>query len=116
MVRSKKQVAKLNSIMNILLGLALLVGMFALPYIYYVFLRFGVFTVCLINLYVLFKYNEIGNRLGALAVIVLFFLLVLFNPFIPIHLSKTCWSYIDAICGAGFIGYGFHLWKYYRMQ
>jgi uncharacterized membrane protein YccC len=67
------------------------------PYGYYQLLRF---VVCGISVYVAFMaYN--WHKIWA--TYLFGFFAVLFNPLIPVHLSRELWQPIDVICGILFI-------------
>jgi hypothetical protein len=67
------------------------------PYGYYQLLRF---IVCGVSVYVAFM----GYNWHKIWVAWLFgFIAFLFNPLIPIHLSREVWQPIDIICGTLFI-------------
>ena len=79
--------------MNKLLGVLLLIGVFPLPYDYYIYLR----TVIMLGtLYLLVRdWKESDSQTkGVLIVIV-----ILFNSFSPIYLTKMIWVVIDIISG-----------------
>jgi hypothetical protein len=67
------------------------------PYGYYQLLRF---VVCGIASFIAFVAY---NRQKKWAVWLFGFIGVLFNPLIPIHLSRELWQPIDVICGIIFI-------------
>jgi len=68
------------------------------PYGYYTFMRF---LVCCVSAYVAFKLNNI-KRLK-LHVVPLVAIAMLFNPLIPVHLSRNIWLPIDIGTGLYFI-------------
>ena len=79
-------------------ALCLLGALAPWPYGYYQLLRF---VVCGAAIYTAFKaygWHKIW------AVWVFGFVALLFNPFIPIHLSSEVWHPIDVVC-AGLFGY-----------
>jgi hypothetical protein len=87
----------MNNRKNILLGaasvflfLALING---LPYGFFTMLRF---VVCLSSLYVAWQAYGQNKIYWAIS---LGFIGILFNPFIPIHLDREIWVYLDAIVG-----------------
>jgi len=67
------------------------------PYGYYQLLRF---VVCGVAVYVAFMAY---NWQKMWAVWLFGFIAVLFNPLIPIHLSREIWQPIDVVCGVLFI-------------
>jgi hypothetical protein len=75
----------------------LLLALAPWPYGYYQLLRF---VVCGVAVYVaVMSYN--WHKIWA--VWLFGFIAVLFNPLIPIHLSRELWQPIDVICGIIFI-------------
>jgi hypothetical protein len=75
----------------------LLLALAPWPYGYYQLLRF---IVCGISIYVAFiAYN--WHKIWATWLFG--FIAVLFNPLIPIHLSREFWKLIDGLCGFVFI-------------
>ena len=62
------------------------------PYVYYQLLRFA---VCGVSVYIIFKAY---NWKKIYAAWLFGFIAVLFNPLIPIHLSRKTWQPIDIIC------------------
>jgi len=80
--------------------IAAIILLFALapwPYGYYQLLRF---VVCGATLYVAFA---AFNLQKIWAVWVFGFVAILFNPLIPIHLSREIWQPIDVICALLFV-------------
>lgn len=92
-------------ILCIVAALMLLGSLAPWPYGYYQLLRF---VVCGVSVYVAFvAYN--WQKLWA---IWLFgFVAVLFNPLLPIHLSRELWQPIDVICAVVFVFVGLILKK-----
>ena len=71
------------------------IAIFSLPYGYYTFMRL---VVTGLSLYAAFNHsNKDGTQFWILLGIA-----VLFNPLIPIHLSRTIWMPIDIITGGYF--------------
>lgn len=68
-----------------------------LPYGYYTFLRILVSISCGIYIY---ENRSLGANFWN---IVLGIILVLFNPIIPIYLTKSIWMSIDALVGVVFL-------------
>lgn len=82
----------------IIVGVLLLIAIFPLPYGYYTFLRLIVFISSLI---LTFHLREKALYNLSLAMIVL---AILFNPIIPVYLSREIWLPIDlASAGLFFI-------------
>jgi len=70
----------------------LLIAMAELPYGYYQLLRW---VVCGVAVYIAYMAYKCGN---IWATWVFGFVAVLFNPFIPVYLTKEIWRPIDFIC------------------
>tara|TARA_B100000780_G_C20775982_1_gene308119 strand:- start:222 stop:500 length:279 start_codon:yes stop_codon:yes gene_type:complete len=73
----------------------LFIAIFGLPYAYYTFLRL---VVTGISLYAAFRLLEKGS----INFWVVLFVALLFNPLIPIHLSKDIWVLINITAGSYF--------------
>ena len=69
----------------------------AWPYAYYQLLRV---VVCGVAVFVVWTAHICNN---AWAVWLLGIVAVLFNPLLPVHLSREMWSVIDLICAALFL-------------
>jgi len=67
------------------------------PYGYYQLLRFVVCGAAVYVAYLAYNWQKIW------AVWLFGFIAVLFNPLIPIHLSRELWQPVDVICGIIFI-------------
>ena len=78
---------------------ALLIALAPLPYWYYTFLRIIVFAAAAFLTYQHYKHEQEFSvwvaLLGGIA--------ILFNPLIPIHLSREIWAPIDVIAAAVFL-------------
>jgi len=75
----------------------LLLALAPWPYGYYQLLRF---VVCGVAVYIAFMaYNWHKNW----AIYLFGFIAVLFNPLIPVHLSRELWQPIDTVCGIIFL-------------
>ena len=81
----------------IIAAVMLLLALTPFPYGYYKLLRL---VVCGVSLYVVFT---AFNWQKMWAVWLFGFVAILFNPLIPIHLSREIWQSIDIICGILFI-------------
>lgn len=73
----------------IIIGILLLTAIFPLPYGYYTFLRLIVFISSLI---LIFDLREKALHNLSLVMIVL---AILFNPIVPVYLSREIWLPID---------------------
>ncbi len=89
-----------------LIAAIMLLGALAdLPYGYYQLLRFAVCGVGLYLAYTAYQWQKMW------AMWLFGFIALLFNPLIPIHLSKELWQPIDVICAILFIVVAFVLKK-----
>jgi len=79
-----------NKILLILIFL-LIIAILPLPYGYYIFLRFIVFISSIILIYKL--YHRENNISGY--TIIVFIIIVLYNPIIPVYLNKLMWIPIN---------------------
>jgi hypothetical protein len=95
-----KENGYLNSYAAYIAAFLLFVGIFDMPYGFYTFLRLTVFAVSAYFSYTWFKYEYSPRNFGISFILMAF----LFNPFLPIHLSKGIWVAID-VFGAGFYGF-----------
>jgi hypothetical protein len=87
----------------IIAAIMLFLALASWPYGYYQLLRF---VVCGVSVYVAFMaYN--WHKMWATWLFG--FIAVLFNPLIPVHLSRELWQPIDGICGVIFIAIAFIL-------
>ncbi len=74
----------------------LLISLADLPYGYYQLLRFVTCGVAMYVAYTAYKWQKVW-------VVWLFgFVALLFNPLIPIHLSRELWQPIDVLCALTF--------------
>lgn len=81
-------------------SLLLFLAIFNLPYGYYTFLRIIIFLIagwCLFD-----EYNTIG-KLTLVWRIIFVLIALIFNPVLPIYLSKDVWQIIDIICSILFL-------------
>ena len=81
----------MRNYLPIIAAILLLVAVLPLPYGYYTFLRISV-TVCAL-LIAWLVYKEKGEP--TVWVLVFGLVAILFNPLIPIHLSRGIWFYLD---------------------
>lgn len=84
-----------------IVGFLLLLAILPLPYSYYTFLRLTVFVSSLFLAYQLYEKKSHGLSL------VLVGLALLFNPLIPVYLSREAWLPIDLV-SAGLLFYVGH--------
>ena len=73
-----------------------IIAVFPLPYGYYTFLRI---SVSIIGCIAAFDLVNKGNQLW----VIFAGIVILFNPLIPIHLSRDLWVFIDLVV-AGLFG------------
>lgn len=82
--------AKMAKAVSIGTAIMLVIALAQLPYGYYTLLRFVVCGACLIIAWAHVKECGFDVWVGAFCAAA-----VLFNPFIPIHLSRSLWTLID---------------------
>ena len=85
-----------KKLIYIVVAVLCIIAVFPLPYGYYTFLRI---SVSIIGCIAAFDLVNKGNPLWVIFAGVV----VLFNPIIPIHLSRDIWFFIDLIV-AGLFG------------
>jgi len=86
----------------------LIVAIFPLPYGYYTFLRV---VVCGTAIFVAWRsYNNSSSFIRSSSA---FWALVavLFNPFIPVHLTKSIWVVIDLAVALAYLGHAFLVYR-----
>lgn len=88
-----------------IVGFLLLLALLPLPYGYYTFLRLTVFVSGLFLAYQLYEKKSHGLSL------VLAGLALLFNPIIPVYLTREAWLPIDIVSAATFFFVGNKLGK-----
>lgn len=87
-----------HAIPSLLAAALLLLATLDLPYGYYTFLRI---VVCGVAVYVAYC----GHKWGKPWATWMFGLMaVLFNPLIPVHLTKATWLPIDVVAAGAFVG------------
>jgi len=96
---------RFNFVPLVITGILLLAALGHWPYGYYKLLRFVVCGVGAYTAYTAYNQQKIW------AVWVFGFIAVLFNPLIPIHLSREIWQPIDIVCALLFTGVVFILTK-----
>lgn len=85
-------------IVAIVAAVALAAAILTLPYVYYQVLRLGIFAA---GLYCGIKAKSSGDDRLAYG---LFFAALVFNPFLPVYLTREIWMPIDLIA-AGLFAY-----------
>lgn len=81
---------------SITLGVLLSLAIFPFPYGYYSFLRLAVFVGGSFLSYQLYQHKSVGWA------VVLACIAILFNPLIPVYLTREIWLPIDLICAVLF--------------
>ncbi len=94
-----------HMIPSLVAALMLLGGLARWPYGYYQLLRF---VVCGVSVYVIYMAYNWQRKW---AIWLFGFIAFLFNPIIPIHLSREIWQPIDAGCALLFFNIAFVLKK-----
>ncbi|NLR90770.1 DUF6804 family protein [Flammeovirga agarivorans] len=85
-------------------GTCLLLAVFSLPLEFYTFLRILVSVAAIAGIY--YEINHYDKNFTVRLIVVFVFILLTFNPFIPLHLNdKMSWVVIDVIAAIFFIGY-----------
>lgn len=80
----------------LLIAFLLLIATLPLPYGYYIFLRWVTCGMAAFTAFIAYQWE-------ARWVVWLFIpIAILFNPFIPIHLTKEIWQPIDMVCAVLF--------------
>ncbi len=82
----------------------LIVALFEMPYGYYTFLRLAVMTAALLGAFHAFKMINAPFWVVTMGLVAL-----LFNPVIPVHLTRDIWAIIDVAVASVFLGYLFIL-------
>ena len=82
---------KYQKTLCIIAGVALLLAICSLPYGYYIFLRW---TITLIAIYIVIINFKQGYKATS---IIMSFVAILFNPFVPIIMSKSSWTIFDFV-------------------
>lgn len=78
---------------TIVLGVLLLLAIFPLTYGYYTFLKLAVFVGGSFLAYQFYQQKNAGWA------VVLASMAILFNPIIPVYLTREAWLPIDLLCG-----------------
>lgn len=76
-----------------------IIALAKLPYGYYQFLRT---VICIAAAYLAYREYQLDDKVTIWAV-VFALLAILFNPIIPIHLSREIWAFFNVMCAAVFI-------------
>lgn len=71
----------------------LLVALFELPYGYYIFLRW---TVCIAACFTAWAFYAANER-PTLIMLLMTVIAILFNPIVPVHLTRSTWAIIDVV-------------------
>ena len=79
----------------------LLVAIFPLPYGYYTFLRTAMFIFCGVLIY----WHYVKENLDDLWFVILGGIAVLYNPIIPIHLTKEIWTVLNLVTALALSGH-----------
>jgi hypothetical protein len=82
-------------------ALLLLVAIFRLPYGYYTFTRV---VTCGVSVLIAVAGMQ-GRSVAHTWTVLLLAIAVLFNPFIPIHLNRAVWFYLDLGAATAFLGH-----------
>lgn len=91
----------------IVAAILLLIAMFPLPYGYFTFLRLTVTAAA--SLWCWTAYSK--DRSVGFNVILAGAIAVLFNPVVPVHLSRDLWQPIDVLAACCFFWKAYTEWK-----
>ena len=80
----------------VVIAFLLLIGPFPLPYGYYVFLRWVTCSMAGFTAYIAYQWE------AKWAIWIFILIAILFNPVIPVHLTKEIWPFVDIICATIF--------------
>ena len=100
---------KTSSIIWIVPAAMCILALMPLPYGYYTLLRIVVTTAAIYAAWLCFSEGEAVD----LRVAGFVFIAILFNPIIPIHLSREIWAPIDVVAAAAFGVFG---WRQAQKQ
>jgi hypothetical protein len=102
---------KLAAYAGFTVGAVLVLALASLPYGYYTFLRLAVFVV---GGFFGFEMYENGVLAGAIGYVLV---ALLFNPFVPVHLTRAIWLPIDLLAAIAFTaGSAFLLFRARQQQ
>lgn len=85
---------------SIVLGVLLLLAIFQFPYGYYTFLRLAVFVGGSFLAYQLYQLKSVSLAIALVCIA------ILFNPLIPVYLSRETWLPIDLVSSGIFFYIG----------
>jgi len=91
-----------NTWVELLAAAMLLLAMLDMPYGYYTFMKI---CICIASGIVATKYYKQSGKITPVAA-VFGMIAILFNPVIPIHLSKGIWCWINFVSACIFIAAG----------
>ena len=91
---------KLIRVIGLVPTVMLVVAVFDLPYGYYTFLRLVVTVAAL-----LIAWFEWANARRALWLVLMGLIALLFNPIVPVYLTREIWFFIDLAVAAIFMVY-----------
>jgi len=95
---------ELSRVISYILGILLLLAVLPLPYGCYTFLRLVIFIGGLFLAYQIHKQKQFGWAIGLVGIA------ILFNPLIPVYLTREIWLPIDLV-SAGLFFYSSSLMK-----
>ena len=84
---------KLLIVMGFVSSVIVFLALFRLPYGYYTFLRWFITFYCICSIKITYKIMTTTYTL------IYLILGILFNPFIPVYLTRELWMIIDIITG-----------------
>lgn len=80
----------------ILVAILYFVGIIDLPYGYYTFLR--ILSLVALSIFI-YQYWVLTGEPFSIINIIIGFIIILFNPFVPVYLDKYIWKNLDFVCG-----------------
>ena len=74
-----------------------LIGLFPMEYFGYTLVRIGVFSTCLLSLFVQKNKKYLPEILGVPSTVILSIIALLYNPIFPVFLTREIWIVLDII-------------------
>ena len=93
---------------NVVPAIMLIAALASWPYGYYTFLRL---VVCACAALIAFKEYQYEGSQGSMWMIGFGGIALLFNPLIPVHLTRDIWAVIDVAVALVFGGHAFVIYK-----
>ena len=90
-MKNKPILFKFFIVVQIISGILLLIATGKNPYDYYIFLRYSIFVAAIIDILIVIYIKKY------IWILIFGIIVILFNPIIPINLSRGIWKPIDII-------------------